>query len=209
MPASTSSPSTKRSTDAAEPDSTVERILEASLELFADIGVRKTTLEDVAKRAGVDRVTVYRRIGSKDDLVREVTAREAQRVFMRVAQAASSTADPDERVVKVFTTLIRDIRGHALLSRLLQTEPDTTLPKVTTEAGEMVAMAVHLAAEHIAPKHDTPHDLNAELARIEIVVRLVHSLCLTGPGVVDLSSEKKLAAFARDYVAPIVNVHRA
>ncbi|KAA1416942.1 TetR/AcrR family transcriptional regulator [Nocardioides humilatus] len=192
--------------DLPEGDPTVDRILDAALELFAEVSVRKTTLEDIAKRAGVDRVTVYRRLGSKNDVVQHVMARESRRIFERIALTASSVEDPAERVARGFAQIVVSLRDHPLYHRMIRTEPEATLPRVTREAGDLLAMAVTFAAEHLVPEQPGPRDLDAQITRIEIVVRVIHSLVMTQLAVVDLSSEKKLAAFARDYIAPIVNI---
>ena len=47
-----------------------EAILRAALELLAHDGYRALTMEAVRERAGVGKATLYRRYGSKDELVR-------------------------------------------------------------------------------------------------------------------------------------------
>ena len=47
-----------------------ERILRATLGLFQVHGIKKTTTNDVARKAGVSPATVYNHFGSKEDLVR-------------------------------------------------------------------------------------------------------------------------------------------
>jgi AcrR family transcriptional regulator len=47
-----------------------EAILRAALELLAQDGYRALTMEAVRERAGVGKATLYRRYGSKDELVR-------------------------------------------------------------------------------------------------------------------------------------------
>ncbi len=47
-----------------------ERILRATLELFQVHGIKKTTTNDIALKAGVSPATVYNHFGSKEDLVR-------------------------------------------------------------------------------------------------------------------------------------------
>jgi AcrR family transcriptional regulator len=47
-----------------------ERILQATLELFQIHGIKKTTTNDIARKAGVSPATVYNHFGSKEDLVR-------------------------------------------------------------------------------------------------------------------------------------------
>ena len=65
-----------------------ERILKATLELFQIHGIKKTTTNDVARKAGVSPATVYNHFGSKEDLVRATvkyfltgTAADFSRIF--------------------------------------------------------------------------------------------------------------------------------
>ena len=47
-----------------------ERILKATLELFRVHGIKKTSTNDIAQKAGVSPATVYNHFGSKEDLMR-------------------------------------------------------------------------------------------------------------------------------------------
>jgi AcrR family transcriptional regulator len=58
---------------------TRERILLAALALFGERGIAATSLNEVAERAGVTRVTVYRHFADKEELAREA--------FLHVEQA--------------------------------------------------------------------------------------------------------------------------
>jgi AcrR family transcriptional regulator len=62
-----------------ETDPTAERILDGALRVAAAAGLRRLTIDDVAARAGVGRMTVYRRFGSREELVEGLTARECPR----------------------------------------------------------------------------------------------------------------------------------
>src|SRR3954468_20225368 len=46
-----------------------EAILQAALELLAEDGYRSLTMERVRERSGVGKATIYRRYGSKEELV--------------------------------------------------------------------------------------------------------------------------------------------
>jgi AcrR family transcriptional regulator len=59
-------------------DSTKDKILLAALTLFSEQGIKKTGMAEVAYRAGVTRITVYRYFADKEELVREA--------FLRVEQ---------------------------------------------------------------------------------------------------------------------------
>ena len=51
---------------------TRERVLEACYACIARHGLDRTTVEDVAREAGLSRATIYRAFpGGRDDLVRE------------------------------------------------------------------------------------------------------------------------------------------
>src|SRR5690242_17981494 len=48
------------------------RILDAAADLFARVGIPRVTMDEVARSAGVARITIYRRFASKDVLVEQV-----------------------------------------------------------------------------------------------------------------------------------------
>ncbi|WP_131822919.1 helix-turn-helix domain-containing protein, partial [Mycobacteroides chelonae] len=53
-----------------------ERILAAAKLEFELIGIRRSSMGDVARRAGIARATLYRRFPGKDNLVQAVATRE-------------------------------------------------------------------------------------------------------------------------------------
>lgn len=50
---------------------TRDRILQAALDLFLRQGIRKTSVDDIADRVGVSRVTVYRHFSDRQQLIGE------------------------------------------------------------------------------------------------------------------------------------------
>ena len=62
-------------------DEVTERLLDAAPDQFCRMGIRRSTMEDVARRAGVSRITAYRRFATKDALVEQVVRREFRRYF--------------------------------------------------------------------------------------------------------------------------------
>lgn len=93
-------------------DPTARRILDAALEQFTVFGLRRSSMDDVAKRAGVSRVTVYRRFGTKDALVEQTLLRENSRFFQRLDQAVAALPTMEERVVEGFVVALRHTRAH-------------------------------------------------------------------------------------------------
>jgi len=147
---------------------------------------------------------VYRRVGSKNEVARAVIAREAQRLFERVAASTAAEEALEDRVVAAFTGLALGVREHVLFNRLLRLEPDQALPRVTTQASGMLAMGIHWATDVLIPPDADAAARTDLTARVEIIARFVHSTMLTRRGVVNLDSESELPDFARTYIVPIV-----
>ena len=109
--------------DPAPADATGERILAAALAQFEDFGIRRTTMDDVARRARVSRVTVYRRFPQKERLVEAVILREAHRFFAELDAAVVRLDSVEDRIVEGFAHTLAAAREQRLLNRLLRTEP--------------------------------------------------------------------------------------
>lgn len=189
----------------ASRDPTVERILDATLEQFLLVGLRRTTIEDVARRAGVGRVTIYRRVGQKHELVQAVILRELGRVIAHVAASIAPLRDIEERVVEAFVVGLRALRGHPLLQRLLETEPEHLLPYLTVNAGAGLAIGRRFIADQIRELRpvDRASEADPELIA-EVLTRLSQSLVLTPGGGIPLDDERSMRSFARACLAPIV-----
>ncbi|MEH6519411.1 MAG: TetR/AcrR family transcriptional regulator [Halioglobus sp.] len=57
---------------------TLQKILDAALECYGAKGIAQTTLDEVAKAAGIGRTTLYRYVDNRDDLLNKVVYRDAQ-----------------------------------------------------------------------------------------------------------------------------------
>jgi AcrR family transcriptional regulator len=196
------------STTAATSENTAEtieeRILEAALIQFGQVGVKKTTIEDIARKAGVDRVTVYRRVGARDDVVRAVTEREVRKLLAELGELPARHDTLEGLVVDVFATVLTRWRTHPLVQRMLTLEPDRLLPQLTTEGGAFFMMSVAATTEVLrnAMREKGFPEVPDLDVRVEVVCRIVHSLILQPIGAIDLDSG--LTAFARDYIRPII-----
>jgi AcrR family transcriptional regulator len=77
---------------------TRERIVEAAIELHQTLGPRATTVSDIAKRAGVGRVTVYRHFPDEIALGRACSGRYNQRNPLPDPHAWEPIENPSERL---------------------------------------------------------------------------------------------------------------
>ena len=105
-------------------DVTAELILDAALQLAAASGLRHLTMDDVARRARVGRMTVYRRFGTRRDLIDALTIRECRYCLEQIGSALDDGAPAIERLTALFLATLRVIRQHPLLERLGRVEPE-------------------------------------------------------------------------------------
>ena len=173
-----------------------ERILQAALQQFNLVGLRRTTVGDVARRAGVGRVTVYRRVGQKRELVVGVIQSEINRLMGTVREAIAPLGSTEDRLVEAFVVGVGSMGSHPLLRRLLETEPEDLLPYLTLNFQPILVLARTFVTREVAPGRDS--DLLGE-----VLARLAQSLILT-PGDFQLGDERRLREFARSYIRPLV-----
>lgn len=112
-----------------------DRLLEATYVCVTRFGIAKTTVEDVVKQSGVSRATIYRHFpGGRDELLRETVAWEIGRYFTELADFVYGATDLADLLERGLVHAHESIRGHEVLAKMLDTEPERLLPLLTTEA---------------------------------------------------------------------------
>ncbi len=110
-------------------------VLAGAYECIGRVGLDKTTLDDVARASGVSRATIYRLFpGGRDQLLRETVGWEMNHFFARLADAVADAPDLATRLETALAFAHRAVREHALLQRVLVTEPGELLPLMTVES---------------------------------------------------------------------------
>ncbi|WP_084549900.1 TetR/AcrR family transcriptional regulator [Actinomadura rifamycini] len=174
------------------------RILDAALAEFETYGLRRVSVEDVARRAGVARTTIYRRFTNKDRLLQAVILREVRRFLTAIARATEGLATPEDAVVEGFVAGLQGARRHPLMRRVLESEPETLLPQLGMNGGAVLVAARDVLAERL--RRARPADAAEHDAVAEVLVRLAASLLLVPGGGLPLEEDGEIRAFARDYL---------
>jgi AcrR family transcriptional regulator len=104
------------------PSAALDDILDAGARCFARFGLRRTSVQDVARELGVDRTTIYRRIGNIDEIARLLAARELHRFLGDLTTLATTAAPSPEAVVEALVALIERARAHPVIVKLLADE---------------------------------------------------------------------------------------
>ena len=166
---------------APDPEPTVrERVMAAGLVTAETHGLSRLSMGDVAKQAGVSRQTVYRYFPSKEALIAAVVEHEAATLIATVVAAAQGHDDPTAAMEAALVAALRGTRDHALLDRLVRTEPELLLPLLTGRDSVVMGQVREIAELVIGPRVG---DLDAaELRRFaDILARLLISFAVNPP----------------------------
>jgi AcrR family transcriptional regulator len=181
-----------------------QRIVEATYACVARWGIAKTTVEDIAREAGVSRATVYRIFpGGRDELISAAISWATLDFFGRLYEQVEG-ADSLEQVMERGILYARQaILEHDVLQRVMQTEPGRLLPTLTVESvrirhGIAAFLEPFLVQRGLAPGVDL-----AEAA--DFLARMVLSY-ITAPGRWDLADPAQVARLVRSELLPGVVV---
>jgi AcrR family transcriptional regulator len=127
------------------------KLVGAATELFYRDGIT-ASVDDIARRAGASKLTVYRHFGDKENLLEEVLRQRSDQVVKWLRAASEAPADPVERIVAVFEALdgwYREgrFRGCAIVN-------------ASAQASAAMSVPTRIAPRHLARLHR----LFAELA---------------------------------------------
>jgi AcrR family transcriptional regulator len=191
------------------PDEITTRILRAGLEQAELVGMRRSTMEDVAKRSGVGRATLYRRFPTKTALNDAIVLSEVRRFLEGSTRARAQGTTFEDRMVYDTVFTVTFIREHALLKKLLRTEPEAILPSLTVDAGPIIDFATDYSAalfrrELYGKKAITAVQERHLRTAAELQTRLTLSFIVTPHTSIKLASLDDTRAYVRRYLMPMV-----
>ena len=111
------------------------RILAATVTCLGRYGIAKTTVDDAAREAGLARATVYRHFpDGRDQLIAEAITWAVGQFFWELAAAVDPSADFPTLLEQALAHAHRAVAEHAVLQKVLETEPERLLPQLTPPA---------------------------------------------------------------------------
>ncbi len=188
---------------AAAPDDR-DPVLDAALAAFLDFGIRRTSMGEIARRAGISPATLYRRYAAKSDVVMAVGLREASRDLAAIDARIDTSAPPVEQLTRLYLEVSRRLHGNRLLRRVLETEPETVLPRLTLEAAPLLDIGRDYLADFLVRLQREGHVPAYEVAPVaDWLARHALSETLTPA---PAPSEAEVSDFVRRHLAPFVGI---
>jgi AcrR family transcriptional regulator len=133
----------------AAADPRLDGYLDAARACILDVGWRRTTLTEVAKRAGVSRMTIYRAWPDMGSLLGDLMTREWVGIAAATQVAAADTTTP-EGIAEAALATVRALRDNELFVRIVELDPDLMLPYLLHRRGRSQEALVKILAAEIA-----------------------------------------------------------
>jgi TetR/AcrR family transcriptional regulator, repressor for uid operon len=179
-----------------------ERILEAALKCFEEVGIRRTSMDDIARAAGVGRMTVFRRFEGKDQLTHFVLLRVGVEVTELARAAFAGAQDLETGLTDALVVAVQALRDRPLFVKVLRTEPEVFLRSLTGDGLSMIEVIRRSVSAWLGGSGGGPlGDEDAELVA-EGITRLGVSLVLSPDGPIPLYDDNGLREYLGRYVVP-------
>src|SRR3954468_171313 len=124
-------------------------VLDAARATVLDFGVRRASVAEVARRAGVSRMTVYRRHPDGAALLRALMAREFGQVLEQAEQETAWLGTGRERLVASAIRCVDLLAANPVLVRILELDGERLLPYFTGTPGRFQRFAHALLLERV------------------------------------------------------------
>jgi AcrR family transcriptional regulator len=132
--------------------------LDAARACILDVGWRRTTLTEVARRAGVSRMTIYRAWPDMPAVLGDLMTREWGEVVAEAVARADEALGPDaaaaHRIVAEVVATVQALRENELFVRIVELDPQLLLPYLLTRRGRSQQAIAELTADRIREGQD-------------------------------------------------------
>ncbi|MEO8889369.1 MAG: helix-turn-helix domain-containing protein [Jatrophihabitantaceae bacterium] len=180
------------------------QILDAAYDLLLAVGMRRISMADIARCAGVSRATLYRRWPNVQAVIGTLTTRE----FAALTADAFASDAPTARagLVESVVHVVRAVRVHPLTRKIIEVDPEFLLPYLLERRGTSTTAQLNLLEAGLAVDDGSIRSGDrAALARA--VLLAAFSFALTAPVLVDQSVsldelDDELRQLLERYLAP-------
>ncbi|HWD04150.1 MAG TPA: TetR/AcrR family transcriptional regulator [Amycolatopsis sp.] len=172
-------------------------LLDAARECVLAVGVRRTTLAEIARTARVSRMTVYRRFPDVRSVLAALMTREFSGLLTQAGQAGDGAAHTRERIVLVACAGVSALSADPLFRTLLDVDPELVLPYIVERLGATQIFAEQVLRQLIEAGHRDGSVREADVtvqARSVLLVVQSYAFSLR-PATADVDEQELLAQF--------------
>lgn len=123
--------------------------LDAARDCILDVGWRRTTLTDVARRAGVSRMTIYRTWSDMPALLGDLMTREWSELVAQAPAGRHEVEEPLADLRRDVVQLVQQLRSNELFLRIVELDPELILPYLFSRRGRSQDAVLAVIASRI------------------------------------------------------------
>lgn len=127
--------------------------LDAARECVMAVGVRRTTFTDIARRAGISRMTLYGRHPDLQSILAALMNRELGSIIEEAVAGAAALSTARERLVEALIHAVEGLSKNPLLLRILEVDPELLLPYATDRIGQIQRAVLDALERYIRDGH--------------------------------------------------------
>ena len=174
-------------------------LLDAAMECVLAVGVRRTTLSDVARTAGVSRMTLYRRFPDVRGMLSALITREFGKILAEANEAAHDEPTARDRLVVASVHTIRALAANPLMHAVIERDAELLLPYIMERIGTSQRMTEdYLRAQLAAGQEDgSIREADPAIQARTIFLLLQPYVFTVRPSTSDLDLEDLLTELAR------------
>jgi AcrR family transcriptional regulator len=128
---------------------TEEALLDAARSCLLAVGWRRTTLTDVARRAGVSRMTIYRRWPDMQTLMSDLMTREWAALGASSALLVADEMSPVRRISRGVVETVQALRANSLFQKIIDVDPEVLLTYLLQRRGRTQDVLLDLLVDQI------------------------------------------------------------
>lgn len=131
------------------PQTVADPVLRAAYDSILEVGVRRTTLADVARRAGVSRMTVYRKYDDLSRLLSALLTVELAQVLTNARAQSGKQPHARAELVKLVASTSAAVAEHPIMATVLAIDPEALLPLIVDRFGSTQRTTLEFLREAI------------------------------------------------------------
>jgi AcrR family transcriptional regulator len=128
-------------------------LLDAALECVLAVGVRRTTLSDVARTAGVSRMTLYRRFPDVRGMLSALITREVGKILAEADRIARPEPNARRQLVVAAVHSVRGLAANPLMHAVIERDAEMLLPYIMERIGTSQVMTEEFLRAQLTAGH--------------------------------------------------------
>ncbi|MBN2061270.1 MAG: TetR/AcrR family transcriptional regulator [Deltaproteobacteria bacterium] len=134
-------------------DESVRKILVAAMEVFAEVGFSGARMDEIAKKAGINKAMIYYRIGDKKTLHTQVLHYVFGDTAMEIAEKIAGSRSPEEKLRIYLRDVLSIVERNPFIPRIMMWEfasGGLNVPEVfVQDLGQLIQILIEILGEGV------------------------------------------------------------